>query len=283
MIITIFYYIIFSFIIVLYTPSSLFFLLCNSRPKTKKVSNINIVNIEGISYEIRNKEDVIQKTLLNGKQWSSKILELLKSRMKQKGHFVNVGAHIGTITLPMSKFASRVSAFEPFPKTFDHLKKNVELHKLSNVDIYNMALGDKHESVFFMDDNNDRLKNNNGGMHVFTSNDLITGERSASIAKIENLGIVSMPLDNMNLDKIDLMLVDIEGMEDKFLIGAKQTLEKDLPDLVIEIWNDDKRKEENIIITRQQIIDKILSFGYNKVEKIDDEDFLFTYNNSSTS
>jgi FkbM family methyltransferase len=283
MIITIFYYIIFSFIIVLYTPSSLFFLLCNSRPKTKKVSNINIVNIEGISYEIRNKEDVIQKTLLNGKQWSSKILELLKSRMKQKGHFVNVGAHIGTITLPMSKFASRVSAFEPFPKTFDHLKKNVELNKLSNVDIYNMALGDKHESVFFMDDNNDRLKNNNGGMHVFTSNDLITGERSASIAKIENLGIVSMPLDNMNLDKIDLMLVDIEGMEDKFLIGAKQTLEKDLPDLVIEIWNDDKRKEENIIITRQQIIDKILSFGYNKVEKIDDEDFLFTYNNSSTS
>lgn len=282
MIITIFYYIIFSFIIVLYTPSSLFFLLCNSSPKTKKVSNTNIINIEGISYEIRNKEDVIQKTLLNGKQWSSKILELLKSRMKQKGHFVNVGAHIGTITLPMSKFASRVSAFEPFPKTFDHLKKNVELNKLSNVDIYNMALGDKHESVFFMDDNNDRLKNNNGGMHVFTSNDLLTGERSASIAKLENLGIVSIPLDNMNLDKIDLMLVDIEGMEDKFLIGAKQTLEKDLPDLVIEIWNDDKRKEENIIITRQQIIDKILSFGYNKVEKIDDEDFLFTYNNSST-
>ena len=281
MIMTIFYIIVF-FIIVLYTPISLFFLLFNSSPKAKKVSNTNIVNIEGISYEIRNKEDVIQKTLLNGKQWSSKILELLKSRMKQKGHFVNVGAHIGTITLPMSKIASHVSAFEPFPKTFDHLKKNVELNKLSNVDIYNVALGDKHESVYFMDDNNDRLKNNNGGMHVFTNNDLLTGERSASIAKLENLGIVSIPLDNMNLDKIDLMLVDIEGMEDKFLIGAKQTLEKDLPDLVIEIWNDAKRKEENIIITRQQIIDKILSFGYNKVEKIDDEDFLFTYNNSST-
>jgi FkbM family methyltransferase len=148
---------------------------------------------------------------------------------------------------------------------------------LSNVDIYNVALGDKHESVFFMDDDNDRLKNNNGGMHVFTTNDLITGERSASIAKLDNLGIVSVPLDNMNLNKIDLMLVDIEGMEDKFLIGAKETLKKDLPDLVIEIWNNDKRKEENIIITRQQIIDNIMSLGYNKVEKIDDEDFLFTH------
>jgi hypothetical protein len=145
-----------------------------------------------------------------------------------------------------------------------------------------VALGDKHESVFFMDDNDDRLKNNSGGMHVFTSNDILTGERSASIAKLENLGIISIPLDTMNLDKINLMLVDIEGMEDKFLIGAKQTLQKDLPDLVIEIWNDDKRKKENIIITREQIIDKILSFGYNKVEKIDDEDFLFTYNSIFT-
>ena len=264
-------------IILYYTSHVLFFFLYNTSPKSKKVSNTNIVNIEGISYEIRNKNDVIQKTLLNRKQWSPKILKLLKSRMKQKGHFVNVGAHIGTITLPMSKIASHVTAFEPFPKTFDHLKKNVDLNKLSNVDIYNVALGDKHESVFFMDDDNDRLKNNNGGMHVFTTNDLLTGERSASIAKLENLGIVSVPLDNMNLNKIDLMLVDIEGMEDKFLIGAKETLKKDLPDLVIEIWNNDKRKEENIIITRQQIIDNIMSLGYNKVEKIDDEDFLFTH------
>jgi hypothetical protein len=127
-----------------------------------------------------------------------------------------------------------------------------------------------------MDDNNDRLKNNNGGMHVFTSNDLITGERSASIAKLENLGIFSVPLDSIKLDKIDLMLVDIEGMEDKFLIGAEQTLKKDLPDLLIEIWNDDKRKYENMKTTQQQIIQNILSLGYNKVEKIDDSDFLFT-------
>lgn len=237
---------------------------------------VECVKIEGISYEIRNKEDVIQKTLLNGKQWSPTILKLLKSRMKQKGHFVNVGAHIGTITLPMSTISSRVTAFEPFPKTFDHLKKNLEINNLSNVDIHNIALGDKHENVFFMDDNNDRLKNNNGGMHVFTSNDLITGERSASIAKLENLGIFSVPLDSIKLDKIDLMLVDIEGMEDRFLIGAEQTLKKDLPDLLIEIWNDDKRKYENMKTTQQQIIHNILSLGYNKVEKIDDSDFLFT-------
>jgi|LakMenE01Jun11ns_1017448.scaffolds.fasta_scaffold9805521_2 FkbM family methyltransferase len=237
---------------------------------------VECVKIEGISYEIRNKEDVIQKTLLNGKQWSPTILKLLKSRMKQKGHFVNVGAHIGTITLPMSTISSHVTAFEPFPKTFDHLKKNLEINNLTNVEIHNIALGDKHENVFFMDDNNDRLKNNNGGMHVFTSNDLVTGERSSSIAKLENLGIFSFPLDSIKLDKIDLMLVDIEGMEDKFLIGAEQTLKKDLPDLLIEIWNDDKRKYENMKTTQQQIIQNILSLGYNKVEKIDDSDFLFT-------
>jgi len=267
------------FIIIVYIL--LFFLIYNSickRKRKHKHKHKHIVNIEGTFYEIRNKKDMIEKTLLNGQQWSPKILELLKSRIKQKGHFVNVGAHIGTITLPMAKISSKVTAFEPFPKTFNHLKKNIELNNLQNVDIYNLALGDKYENIFFMDDNNDRLKNNNGGMHVFTSNDLLTGKRSSSMAKLENTGIMSIPLDSMNLDKIDLMLVDIEGMEDKFLIGAKETLKKDLPDLLIEIWNDEKRKEENILITQQQIINNIMSLGYNKVENIDVEDFLFTKN-----
>lgn len=264
------------FIIIVYIL--FFFLIYNSICKQHKHKHKHIVNIEGTFYEIRNKKDMIEKTLLNNEQWSPKILELLKSRMKQKGHFVNVGAHIGTITLPMAKISSKVTAFEPFPKTFNHLKKNIELNNLRNVDIYNLALGDKYENIFFMDDNNDRLKNNNGGMHVFTSNDLLTGKRSSSMAKLENTGIMSIPLDSMNLDKIDLMLVDIEGMEDKFLIGAEQTLKKDLPDLLIEIWSDKKRQEENIVITQQQIINKIMSLGYNKVENIDVEDFLFTKN-----
>ena len=263
------------FIITVYIYTLIFLLIYNST-KTKTKTKTNIVKIEGISYEIRNNKDMIEKTLLNGEQWSPKILELLQSRMRKKGHFVNVGAHIGTISLPMSKISSRVTAFEPFPKTFDHLKKNIELNKLSNIDIYNVALGDKHENVFFMNDNNDRITNNNGGMHVFTTNDILTGVRSSCIAKLEDTGIMSIPLDSMNIDKIDLMLVDIEGMEDKFLIGAKQTLEKYLPDLLIEIWSDKKRKEENIIITQQQIINQIMSLGYNKVEKIDVEDFLFT-------
>ena len=176
------------FIIIVYIL--FFFLIYNSICKQHKHKHKHIVNIEGTFYEIRNKKDMIEKTLLNNEQWSPKILELLKSRMKQKGHFVNVGAHIGTITLPMAKISSKVTAFEPFPKTFNHLKKNIELNNLRNVDIYNLALGDKYENIFFMDDNNDRLKNNNGGIHVFTSNDLLTGKRSSSRAKLENTGTI---------------------------------------------------------------------------------------------
>ena len=120
------------------------------------------VLVEGVVYEIRNPRDVIEKTLLEGRAWSPDIVRLLAARMRPNAHFVNVGAHIGTVCIPLAKVAAHVTAFEPFPKTFDHLKRNVELNALTNVSLYNAALGDKHERVFFLSDSSERIKENSG-------------------------------------------------------------------------------------------------------------------------
>ena len=83
-------------------------------------------------------------------------------------------------------------------------------------------------------------------------------------------------LDRMNLAPIDVMLVDVEGMEDKLLSGARETLQRDLPLLLIEIWDDTKRAQEMMCTTQQQVIDVILRLGYTSVERVGHDDFLFT-------
>ena len=234
------------------------------------------VRVDGVTYEIRDPHDTIERTLLEGRSWSPHVVRLLATRMRPNAHFVNVGAHIGTVCIPLAKVAARVTAFEPFPKSFDHLKRNVELNSLSNVRIYNAALGDKCERIFFLDDSSDRIKGNSGGMHVLTADDIRLGARSAHMARAEQTAVQCVTLDSLDLPRIDAMLVDVEGMEDKLIGGARMTLQRDLPLLLIEIWNDEKRRQENMRTTRQQVIDSIMRLGYTSFERVDDDDFLFS-------
>jgi hypothetical protein len=72
-------------------------------------------------------------------------------------------------------------------------------------------------------------------------------------------------------------------MEDKLIAGARATLQRDLPLLLIEIWDDAKRAEENMSTTQQEVIDTIMRLGYTSIERVAGDDFLFTAPRSSTA
>jgi hypothetical protein len=72
-------------------------------------------------------------------------------------------------------------------------------------------------------------------------------------------------------------LIDIEGMEDRFLLGARSKIVKNKPIIITEIWDDTKRKSENMLSSRQDIINVITSLGYTLYKNIDD-DYVFLPN-----
>ena len=87
------------------------------------------------------------------------------------------------------------------------------------------------------------------------------------------------PLDGIKeIDNFDIILIDIEGMEDRFLLGSRAKIIKNKPIIIIEIWDDDKRKSENMFSSRQDIIDVIISLGYTIYKIIDDVDYVFLPN-----
>jgi hypothetical protein len=70
------------------------------------------------------------------------------------------------------------------------------------------------------------------------------------------------PLDEVSeIDNFDIMLVDIEGLEDRFLKGAGTKIIKNKPIIIIEIWDDEIRKDEKLFSSRQDIINVIISLG----------------------
>ena len=87
------------------------------------------------------------------------------------------------------------------------------------------------------------------------------------------------PLDDVSeVDNFDIELVDIEGLEDRFLRGAKNKIIKNKPIIIIEIWDDEIRKDEKMFSSRQDIIDVIISLGYTIYKIIDDVDYVFLPN-----
>jgi FkbM family methyltransferase len=235
---------------------------------------MNIAKIGQISYIIKNPNDIIQKTLANNLQWNNEIVEIIKKFIKKYNlkHFLNIGAHIGTVSLPISKNIKKVTSIEAYNPTYNHLIENINLNQITNIIPFNIAIGDKRETVNFL--KTDRIVNNMGGMHVITEVDKLYNLRSAE--SVDNtISCEMFSLDEVDeINNFDIMLVDIEGMDARFLQGAKNKILKNKPIIIIEIWDNNKRKFENMLISRENVIKYIINLGYTLYKNIDD-DFIF--------
>ena len=238
--------------------------------------------VAGIKFAIHNEKDCIEKHLLRGKPWNKEMIKYIIHIIKKRklSHFLNVGCHIGSVCLPVSLHINKVTAVEAFPETYEHLCENIQLNNISNINTHNIALGNCNETIYFMTKDKicpvekiNRLCNNSGGMHVFTENDIKNNIRSANLTDkiIQNK---MTTLDNLEIDKFDIMLIDIEGCEYDFMLGAKENIKKYKPIIIVEIWDNNKRNRENMTSSREEVVNYIESLNYRLVKNMED-DFIF--------
>lgn len=73
-------------------------------------------------------------------------------KLLQPGHTVlDIGGNIGFYSLSLAKQfpTSQFHAFEPIPKTFAQLKRNLEMNELPNVHIHNFGLSNEKKALTF--------------------------------------------------------------------------------------------------------------------------------------
>ena len=232
--------------------------------------------VNEVKYLIKNKNDIIENSLMRGNQWNNDIVMLIGTCIKKYNlkHFVNIGSHIGTVALPISKYIRKVTAIEAFPPTYDHFLENIKLNKFKNINSFNLALGDREDKVYFLDSDHDRIKNNSGGMHAITQEDIKENRLSSNLynKKYEN---IMKRFDDLPIENFDIVLLDTEGREYEIIKGGERKILKNKPILITEIWSDKKREMENLSTKLEDVFSYIKSLDYTLYKKINDNYIFF--------
>lgn len=70
--------------------------------------------------------------------------------INQNSNVLWLGAHIGALLIPFSKYVRRVDTFEANPETFKLLEKNLQLNDCNNITAHNIAANDINGELNFI-------------------------------------------------------------------------------------------------------------------------------------
>lgn len=132
--------------------------------------------------------------------------------VKNKRTALDIGANVGLWSRDLVKYFDQVIAFEPVAMFRECLEKNVTA---SNISVESVALGDSEGQVRMI-----ITEGNTGHTHV----DPASTNGDTRIIR----------LDSLNLQNVDYIKIDCEGFEYRVLQGAKETIQRCRPVVVIE-------------------------------------------------
>lgn len=144
------------------------------------------------------------------------ITDMIEPYIKRAKYIFDIGAHTGHHTVPYCRINpdAVINSFEPQPEMFALLQINVMNNKpaTDRVQLFNMALGDKHGTA-------EMQKDTFGGTAY-----LGKGGHSVNCTT----------LDALNPKGCDYMKIDVEGYEPLVVAGATETIKKFRPFIVFE-------------------------------------------------
>lgn len=181
------------------------------------------------------KDEYVGRSLHNYGEYNpdetEKILELAKKSMKCYNAdgtnrylelCLDIGANFGVMAQALEANGFTCIAFEPQPYVYSVLRKNVR------GECHNVGLGDV-PGIAKMPKILDGAKANYGGMGIGFKSELGT------------IDVEVRTLDSFNFQNVGFMKIDVEGFEEKVLIGGRETIARCKPIMYIE----DDRQEKS--------------------------------------
>ncbi len=143
----------------------------------------------------------------------------LESLITSRKRAIDIGANKGLYSYALSKFCSAVEAFEPQPWSAETITKSAR----PNIKVHRVALSNYEGTQT---------------LHI----PFVRGELYPALASIETLEqehkdieVSIKRLDDYNFQDVSLIKIDVEGHESKVIEGAKQTILREKPILLVEI------------------------------------------------
>jgi len=210
-------------------------------------------------------KDYVPRFILDHGIWDPKTWNAINRHLPRGGTLIDVGAHIGYYSLKGNLAMgpeSRVIAIEPNPVTLKVLQANIERNHATNITVEPVACSDRE-----------------GTLEFFASWRINTARSSLSNVNaggpegkvVEKFMVRARPLDDivseLHLDRVDVIKIDVEGAEWSVLQGAKQTIARFHPALIVE---DIEEHLEQMGSSNSRIEQFLESYGYT-ARKLDTE------------
>ena len=177
------------------------------------------------------------------------------------GSALDIGAHVGAVSVYLSRKFEQVFAFEAVPSTFEYLRRNTA--ELANVTALNVAAGPAAGEVYFS--------------HYPRHGQLSHVDGGIAVEKTSRIGPVPVQtIDSMNLADVSFIKIDTEGFELPVIEGAVETIKRCRPLILVE---QNGNEEAHFGRPRDEATDFLLKLGMRRHpdEPRMSKDRLFTF------
>lgn len=156
-----------------------------------------------------------RQLLLHGAYGTAE-LERLSKHVSESGRVLIVGAHIGTLAIPLARLCKELVAVEPNPDSNALLRVNLRLNGITNVKVLDVAASDRRGTIEML-----LSTANSGGAKRVPA-------RANTVYTYDNPRVAQVPaarLDEVLEDhRFDLIVMDVEGSEYFALQGMPDVL-----------------------------------------------------------
>jgi FkbM family methyltransferase len=196
--------------------------------------------------------------------YSGNQLSVLERHLKRDSIFVDVGANQGEFSIAAARIATngKVIAFEPVSEYRNRLEENSKLNGFDNIVIVPVALADAEAKVPIYDADgafSDGTRND-GVTSLYESKNLNRVREYVTVRRMDDV------LQELQIDRVDIVKLDIEGGEWSALKGALETLKRYRPVLIFEVGSETCRAAG---YEASRFVQWIEELGY-RLEYIDD-------------
>jgi FkbM family methyltransferase len=215
------------------------------------------VTYQGASFRFHHQASATERGALFNPDYNREELDFLREHTPGGGVFVDVGANVGTYALALARHVGprgEVIAVEPHPKIHERLAFNRSASGFAQVKLVAAAASDADGELMIATDDD-----NLGASHIVSDGPSVTGGLSADAIKVPAMRLQRI-LEEAGATRVDALKIDVEGFEDRVLIGFF----REAPDtlwpgaVVIEHLSRDEWRED--------CLTDMVSRGYREVD-----------------
>lgn len=164
--------------------------------------------------------------ILNFGYYEKEDFEMIMSLVEDGFTVFDIGGNIGWYSINVSKAKKDVTllTFEPVPKTFNYLTRNLAINNITNVHPYNFGFSNQEQELTFY-----YYAEGSGNASLANLSESNSSEKiTCQVKKLDDFAAI-------NNIKIDFIKCDVEGAELFVFQGGMETIKRDRPIIFAEL------------------------------------------------